>query len=95
LPYPSPGTPAIPAAERAVQTGDLAQVRALLVEAMDHALQARFAAVREARNELGGPTSASDVAAARERVRAELGLVTYVESVRQAVAGAPGHGHQE
>jgi hypothetical protein len=41
------------------------------------------------------PKATRDVPAARERVSAELGFVTYVESLRQAVQGASGHEHKE
>jgi hypothetical protein len=41
------------------------------------------------------PKATKDVPAARERASAELGFVTYVEGLRQAVQGAPGHQHKE
>jgi Family of unknown function (DUF6448) len=84
--------PAIPAAEHAVASGDLAQIKALLVEEVEHALHARFAHVREARQ---GAKAAETVPKARDRVRAELGFVTFVEGLRQAAHGAPGHEHKE
>lgn len=87
--------PAIPAAEHAVETGDLARVKALLVEELDHGLQERFAHVRGAQQAAGGLKSVSDVPAARKRVSAELGFVIYVEGLRQAMQGAPGHDHEE
>src|SRR5512146_3307813 len=40
--------PAIPAAERAIETRNLAQVKALLIEEMEHGLHARFAHVADA-----------------------------------------------
>jgi hypothetical protein len=83
--------PAIPAAERAAATGDLSQVRALLDEEIEHGLHARFHQVRDAQKASLEPKKASDVAAARERASAELGFVTYVESLRQAAHGAAGH----
>lgn len=86
--------PAIRAAERAVETGNLAQVRALLAEEVEHGLHARFAHVAETQKRANEKT-AEDVATARERVSAELGFVTYVESLRLAAQGAPGHEHKE
>jgi hypothetical protein len=79
--------PAIPAAERAVETGDLSTLRTVLVEEIDRALQERLAHVRETQNAAREPQSAGDVAAARERIRAELGFVTFAESLRQAALG--------
>jgi uncharacterized protein DUF6448 len=87
--------PAIPAAERAIGTGDLAQVKALLSEEVEHGLHARLAHVMERQKTVKEPNVAKDVPAARERVSAELGFVTYVEGLRQAAHGAAGHGHKE
>jgi hypothetical protein len=87
--------PAIPAAERAIETGNLAQVNALLVEEVEHGLHARLAYVRETQKGAKEPRTTKDVTAARERISAELGFVTYVEGLRQAVHGAPGHEHKE
>ena len=83
--------PAIPAAERAAASGDLKQVKKLLDEEIEHGLHARFHHVRDAQKISLEPKQASDVAAARERASAELGFVTYVESLRQAAHGAAGH----
>ena len=83
--------PAIPAAERAIETGNLTQVEAMLTGEMEHELHARLAHVVEAQKIAKEPNTAKDVPAARERVSAELGFVTYVEGLRQAVHGAPGH----
>lgn len=87
--------PAIPAAERAIETGNLAQVKALLAEEVEHGLHARLAHALETQKSAREPKTIKDVAAARERVSAELGFVTYVEGLRQAVHGAPGHEHKE
>jgi hypothetical protein len=84
--------PAIPAAERAVETRSLAPVKALLVEELEHGLHARLAHVQEAQKEgLKEPQTTKDVPAARKRVNAELEFVTYVEGLRQAIHGAPEH----
>lgn len=82
--------PAIPAAERALASGDAAPLEALLVEEIEHGLHARIAEVRKARQAAKEP---GNVAAARELVSAELGFVVYAESLRQAAHGE--HGHKE
>lgn len=87
--------PAIPAAERAVDTGTPEPAQALLVEELEHGLHARFAAVEETRKARKEPVAASDVPGARARVSAELGFVTYVEGLRQAIHGVGGHEHRE
>ncbi len=87
--------PAIPAAERAIETGNLAQVKALLIEEVEHGLHARLAHVLETQKGIKEPKTNKDVLPARERVSAELGFVTYVEGLRQAVQGAAGHEHKE
>ena len=87
--------PAIPAADRAIATGNPAPVKGLLVEELEHGLHARFAHVLETQKRVKEPTMANDVPAARERVSAELGFVTYVEGLRQAIQGAPGHEHEK
>lgn len=86
--------PAIPAAERAVATGDLTQVKALLAEEVEHGLHSRLGHVLETQKGAKDPAAARGVPAARERVSAELGFVTYVEGLSQAVQG-PGHEHKE
>lgn len=87
--------PAIPAAERAIETGNLARVKALLVEEVEHGLHARFAHVADAQKAVKEAKTAKDVPSARERVSAELGFVTYIEGLRQAAHGSPGHEHKE
>jgi hypothetical protein len=79
--------PAIPAAERAIATGNLNPVKALLVDEVEHGLHARMAHVLETQNGAKEPMTSKDVAAARQRVSAELGFVTYVEGLHQAVHG--------
>ncbi|HET9903316.1 MAG TPA: DUF6448 family protein [Xanthobacteraceae bacterium] len=86
--------PAIPAAERAVEKGNLSEVKAVLAEEIEHGLHGRFAHVRETQNAPRAPKAAEEVPAARARVNAELGFVTYVEGVRQAIHGA-GHAHKD
>jgi len=83
--------PAIPAAERAVASGDLSRVKALIDREVEHGLHERLDHVRAAQKAPIEPKQAEDVPAARERASAELGFVTYVESLRQAAHGATGH----
>lgn len=85
--------PVIPAAERAVESGDLSRLKAVLVEEMDHALRERLAHVRETQQASMEPTTASGVAAARERISRELGFVTFAESLRQAALGRGAEHH--
>jgi hypothetical protein len=83
--------PAIPAAERAIETGDFSQVKALLVEEIEHALHERLAHVREARQVSKEPRTGDQVEAARKRVSTEFAFVGFVESLRQAAHGELGH----
>ena len=83
--------PAIPAAERAIETGDLSQVKALLVEEIEHAVHERLAHALEARQASKEPRTADQVEAARKRVSAEFAFVGFVESLRQAAHGEAGH----
>ena len=85
--------PAIPAADRALESGNLLQVKALLVQDIEHGLHVRLEQAQAARKVAS--QSKSGVAAARERASAELGFVTYVEGVRQSAHGAAGHEHKE
>ncbi len=81
--------PIIPAAEQAIQTGDVAAVRAILLEQIDHGLAERLAHVRAI--SIVEPRNHGDVAAARERVSAELEFITYAEGLRQGLSGAAEH----
>jgi hypothetical protein len=79
--------PVIPAAEHAVETGDLAKLKAVLMEKVEHALSERLAHVRELKKAPMEPKTAAEVPHSRERVSAELGFITFAESVHQAVLG--------
>lgn len=85
--------PVIPAAEHAVETGDLTKLKAVLVEEIEHALRERLTHVRELRNVSLDPKSPAEVPHARERVTAELGFVTFAETVRQAALGKGAEHH--
>ncbi len=59
--------PAIPAAERATETGNLTQVKALLTEEVEHGLHVRLAHVVEAQKTAKETKTAKNIPAARER----------------------------
>lgn len=86
--------PMIPAAERALQSGDVSAARAILLEEIDHGLAERLAHARSLRAVTVEPRNHDDVAAARERVSAELEFITYAEGLRQAVSGAAAEHHE-
>ena len=85
--------PGIPAAEHAVQTGDIAALREVLVEQVEHALTERLAHVRELKDVSLNPKTAADVPHARERISAELAFITFAESLRQAALGRGAEHH--
>jgi uncharacterized protein DUF6448 len=85
--------PVIAAADHAVETGDLTKLRAALIEQIDHALTERLAHVRELQKSPKEPKAAADVPRARERVSAELGFITFAETVHQAVLGKGAEQH--
>lgn len=87
--------PVIPAAEHAVETGDLTKLRAVLNEEIEHALRERLARVRALRKAPLEPTAAADVPHARERISAELGFVTFAETIRQAAHGRGAEHHTD
>jgi hypothetical protein len=79
--------PVIPAAEHAVETGDLAKLKAVLSEAVAHALQERLAHVRELQKAPLEPKTAAEVPHSRARISGELGFITFAENLRQAALG--------
>jgi hypothetical protein len=82
----------IPAAERALETGDLQSVRAILLEEINHVLGEKLAHARETRKAPAEPLTVAEVPAVRERISAELGFITLAEGLRQAVQGkTPAH----
>jgi hypothetical protein len=85
--------PAIPAAEQAVRTGDVAALKAVLVEEIEHALTERLAHVRELKGVSLDAKTAAEVPHARERVSAELGFITFAETLRQAALGRGAEHH--
>ena len=85
--------PVIPAAEHAIETGDLSRLRAVLIEEIEHALRERLARVRTLQKAPLEPKTAAEVPHARERVSAELGFVTFAETIRQAAHGKGAEHH--
>jgi hypothetical protein len=83
--------PAIRAAEQALLNGEVAPVLALLSKHVEHGVAARFEHAAHAPRP-AGLASGADVAQARERVRAELGFIEYVEHIYRALEPAP-HAH--
>ena len=80
--------PALTAAERALDTGDLPAVVALLERTTHEGLEQRYHAVVEARERAARDGS---LAAARERAEAELGFQKYVDELYKAAAGLTPH----
>lgn len=74
--------PAVPAADKALRTGDLAPVEKLLVGELREGLHRRFALVRAQK------APSDDVAAGRAWVAAYVPFVHYVEGVFQTVKDA-------
>ena len=87
--------PVIPAAEHAVETGDLSKLKAALMEKVEHALSERLAHVRELKKAPLEPKTAEEVPHSRERISAELGFITFAESVHQAVLGKASEHHAD
>jgi hypothetical protein len=79
--------PVIPAAEHAVETGDLAKLKAVLMEEIEHALNERLAHILELKKAPLEPKTAAEVSHSRERVSAELGFITFAENLHQAALG--------
>lgn len=83
--------PAIPAAEAAVNGGDLTRLRAVLRHDIDEGLEQRLRHVRETQGAPAEARTPEDVAKVRTRVSAELGFVTYAETLRRAAVGELDH----
>jgi hypothetical protein len=79
--------PAIAAAERAIEAGKVADLVRLISHEAAHGIEHRFHGVAELKASKAPETHAG-VAAARQRVSAELGFVGYVEGLYQATRGA-------
>ena len=79
--------PAIPAAERALQTGQVGPLAELLARELRHQLAERLERARAHRGAPAEPRTATEVRSARERVGAEFAFIGYVEGVHQALEG--------
>ncbi len=79
--------PAIPAAENALETGKMDELTALMAKHVTHAIAEQFEAAITHRASTKEPVSAAEVAAARERVSAELAFIGYVEGIYLATKG--------
>jgi hypothetical protein len=84
--------PVIPAAERALETGDANALEALLAEEVRHAIRDRLAEAKAKQSASKEPQTHADVAAARERVSAEFAFIGFAEGLHRATEGA---GHSE
>lgn len=79
--------PAIPAADRAIETGSAEPVVKLLTEAVRKGMHEQFHGVTATKK-----FATNDVAAGRKHVAAYVEYVHYVERL-YAAAGKPAHGH--
>ena len=87
--------PVIPAAELALENGDISKVKALLDDEIEHALRERLAHVRQLQQAPIEPKTAPEVPHARERISAELGFVIFAETIRQAALGKGAEHHAD
>jgi hypothetical protein len=79
--------PAIPAAEKALETGKAADLTALMAEQVAHGIAERFQDAMVHSVVTKEPATSADVAAARERISAELAFIGYVEGIYLAAKG--------
>jgi hypothetical protein len=88
--------PVIPAAEHAVETGNIEKLKTIVAEEIEHALRERLSHVRQLqRKSPEEPKTAAEVPDARARISAELGFITFAESLRQAVHGKGAEHHAD
>jgi hypothetical protein len=81
--------PAIPAADRAIESGDVKPVVALLAAKVEHGLRSRFQAVMAKTK-----YDSKDTEAGRANVQAYVEFIHFVEAVHES-AGRETHGHAE
>lgn len=81
--------PAVPAADKAIASGDVAPVAKLLIETMEAGLTEQFEKVRVRKT-----YDKNDIAAGRDYVESYVSYVHYVESLYDA-AKADARGHYE
>jgi len=80
--------PAIPTAEKALETGELGPLLKLMSQEVNHGIAARFEHVLHTRGAPKEPKTKAEVQAVRERVSAELGFTVYIEGIYLATKGA-------
>ena len=83
--------PAIPAAEKAIETGTHDALVRLLSQELTHGIAVRLEHALSTKAATKEPATKADVPAARQRVSAELELIGYVEGIHQAITGGGGH----
>jgi hypothetical protein len=79
--------PAIPAAEKALESGKVGPLARLLSHHVEHGITEHFEHARHAMDASKEPAAHDGVAAARQRVSAELAFVGYIEGLYQATKG--------
>lgn len=79
--------PAIPAAETALETGKMDKLAAVMADQVTHGIAERFRDAMAHHAATKEPATATEVAAARERVSAELAFIGYVEGIFLATKG--------
>ena len=84
--------PAIAAAEKALENGKLEDATTLISKEVAHGLAERFQHVTATSGASRTPGTRAEVAAARQRVSAELEFIGYVEALYRATQGG---GHAE
>lgn len=84
--------PAIPAAEKALESGKVEPLLKLLSHHAEHGITEHFEHARHKMEASREPASKAGVAAARNRVSAELEFIGYVEGIFQSTKGG---GHKE
>jgi hypothetical protein len=84
--------PAIPAAEKALESGALEPLAKLISREVAHGIAERFEHAIAKKSATKEPKEGAGVPVARERVSAELGSIGYVEGIYQATKGG---GHAE
>jgi len=84
--------PAIPAAEKALESGTPDALIKLLSEDLTHGITARLQHALSKKAATKEPATKADVQPARERVNAELEFIGYVEGIHLAITGG---GHAE
>lgn len=81
--------PVVPRAEKAIADGDAGELVEFMEHALVDALRERFERIMAAKD-----YDENDVAAAREYVRAELGLVLYAHHLYTMIVGGEAHGEE-